>query len=597
MRRDFFEQHDSRYIKSARAALQSELIKLTDEVGPNEAFIVPTLEDICLTYRNAVMNHENTLIEKVRSYRKLSILPERIHRFFCEQKECPYIDPEKGKSVAGLSMLSFNAFLIRSQHGPEANGELIGNPKKLYFDEADSFLHAEKVKFQDSDIFNKLISPKKLVLLEDNNFIKVTHVQDFDLLRTFKKEHNAKSRTEHDVERWKRRLWDLSNAVKVLDFGYITGYDTTEMTVTMVPRIVPVFKYVLDKGIQMVCSSATLRMDLIQRERINQYFSVIRDSVAEDLKDRVKFLNQMDFEAGMERVGEIYSGDIGFVKSPPPQGETQLYLYSVRDHSFSANRYNYRYDKTLNPIESASKNEKFLKKRFTEVEQNVEKALEYMRLVHGLDMRNKKVLVIAFKEIVAYIIHRKEEANYHKERSILFGYDYMSWFSNSMHGFNAPDCGYELIILYGDPVSKHISQFCQKLDLFPKERQRLRRGFVLREGVDPFFRRLVTPSSLSELFEGIHRTRNNIIPPETLEIHPKIPVLAISNLLDPDNDLDKEIVNSLLKEDNIKLHHLNERGEEFKKAKRKEVKAEIKSLLSDFEIDFRDQNKDPSMKP
>ncbi len=585
MRKDFTEQKDARFIKESRSSLEKQWQLIQKETGSKKAYIIKTLEDICITYKNAEKSQKGDyvppLISKVKRYREIGFPPDKIHKFICKDKECGY--PERNKSINGLSMLSFNAFLIRIQHNKETGGKLLGNPLRIYFDEADPFLKSKKIKFKDYRIFDKLVNARSEILA-DNAFIKTSYIHDPALLKELQNDFNEKSKTESDIDEWEYNLEDLQNAIKILQFGYISGFDIKKMAVEMSPQIVPLFRYVLESDVPMVCGSAILGKDLIQQEQIRQYFYTIRESVEMNLYEKLEMDGDNTDPSHIKKLNNavrISDAEIKFYKAPPPLGITQLYLHSVRNHSFSHNRHKYN---SKNREDRKSERDFYTSRRL-EMQETIEEALNKMEVLYQMQLHDKKTLVITFKEIAEYI--RELKRSWKKNSlSPLFDYDFLAWFSGDMHGMNAPDKGYELIILYGDPINHSISRFCHSLKLIPEQKQKLLRGFTLKDETDINLREMIMRSAISEILEGVHRSRGNMIPSDILTITPKIPVLAISNLLSPDSEIDKRIVSEVLKEDRIELHDMNIEDDEYRKKRREKIKIQMESLLDDMGLEF-----------
>lgn len=577
MRKDFSLQENALYVKASGNILPAELNKLQEETGDEDAFIVPTLENTCSTYIYAVEYKDQHVLIKVMKYRNMGIPADAIHKFICNNKACSF--PIRDKSIAGKAMLSFNGLLTRIAHNKETGGQLIGHPSKIYIDESDEFLNMKTIKFHDSAIYDSLKNSAITRMVNENPYINITYIENSSLLDDSNKEFKKLIKSEESIEDNKERIEDLFNAILILKHGYINEFVDKYGTVIISPMIIDVFKYVIEKpDVQLVFSSAKLGKNLIEKKQIELYYYALREHIKERMRDQLKF-NSLPEEKTNNMLlfywhEKIKNKEIKFYSTPPPISRTQLYLLSELNHSLSNNRYKVKTDKRGMTREEESK----MKARMKEISDTVGQALQMIDTLYNIKIEGKKVLFITFKEMVDFILKMKKRWNDYS-RSPLFRYNLMKWFSNDMHGINAPDFGYEFIIIYGDPICEPVAKFCSKLNLV-KDKSKLQRGFALKEDIDISYKELVIPSLLSEILEGIHRSRSNVIYSDNEKSHPKIPVLAISNLLNPDNEEDRKIVMETLKEDNIELHDMNDPLEQKRYKKTRDVKI---TSVDDFE--------------
>ena len=82
---------------------------------------------------------------------------------------------------------------------------------------------------------------------------------------------------------------------------------------------------------------------------------------------------------------------------------------------------------------------------------------------------------------------------------------------------------------------------------------------------------------MAELLEAIHRSRG------TVDNGIRIPVLTISNFLEPDDPEDKKIINEILAQDNIDIRSLNE---DMRQVQKKKMYLELEKAIKDMGLDF-----------
>lgn len=582
--RDATNQKEALIISQSRA----KLVQLQEQITAHgfdpegKAHIIWTLEDICSTYREAVKDEEEGLLEEVHGYRRMGVQQNIFHHWICQDEDCPFLT--RDSKIHLVSMLSYDAFLTRERHDKEQNGKLLGHPRKIYIDESDGLLSTEIFTFKNNpDIKTRLKEAHQKTWAMPNPYeVGLIEIDEPVLLEEFKEEHKQLSKTPDMVRENKDRLIDLNDAMRVLEFGYLKyfgireNFRTKENTevVEMAPKILKLFKYVIDhasENVQVITSSARLSKNLIERTRIQNYYNILKRITYHKINNEMLFYEQKgDFDKVSQLdkyLIERTPKKIKFDQPPNPKGRTQLYALSVDRHSFSAERYKLFGKRARTKDEN--ERVKFLLK--DEIEFYIEYALKTVEYNWGIVP--KRVLFISHASIISELTKLKAADNWHY-RHLIYRFDYGIWHSNKMHGINAPEAPYDCVIVYGDPLSPDIGKFAKFYEIL-EEKNKMRRGFRLKANLPPSIRNIIVPSMLAELFEGIHRARGTVMYSSTGMVREKVPVIAISNLLTPSNPQDAEIVNKLLIDDGIDYHDLLAQ-ETKKKYLQKRMEIELK---------------------
>ena len=117
------------------------------------------------------------------------------------------------------------------------------------------------------------------------------------------------------------------------------------------------------------------------------------------------------------------------------------------------------------------------------------------------------------------------------------------WFCSKWHGINANKT-HDLVLLIGDPIENEISKFLEKKNAG----KATIKGFTIKEDyfLSEWERDMANESILTELLEGIHRSRGDL------------DVIYVGNLLNPDYITDKLIRMKVIANDGIELQTLSE---------------------------------------
>lgn len=596
---DFAQQPEALFIAQSRKKLESLSQQITDFGYSKRHHIIYTLEDICETITEAKEAKNEELLNEVSEFRKSGIPPDRIHVFICKKHSCRY--REWKNEIKDLSLLSFDGAIVRMKYDKQTRGNLLGKPKKIFIDESDGFLSSEEITFHQEDIAEQLTGSKFMKLTGQTNFIQLFAIRNDLAFETFKEEFKELTASENQVIENLSRVRELHKALELLKTGLIVGTrqvrnkDTGRMDTvfTTSPKILSIFEYILEHpGVRLIAGSAKLNKNVIEREKLHGYFELLKHIKIQVLEQRqLKSRSGDEFNSLRERIYQMEKQTLEVVRAPNPKGKTQVYSLSINEHGFSMSRYTGRNGESLfgSKIKSRSKeqDEKIRKLLFDEIGWYAKYALDVAKKIYGVDVNPRDVLFISYNAITRELerLKKKDKRNY---RHFIYNFQVVGgFFSNAMHGINADKLGVKLIIVYGDPIDRQVVEYAQKFKV-NEDYKKMRRGFALKRDADKAFRDILVPSMLSEVFEAIHRARGTVIPDQGVK--DKIPVIVIGNLLDPDNAQDRIIVDSLLKQDGIELHSLNDR--ETRKAYMKsKVKIELVDEKEVLEPNFDDFTK------
>lgn len=557
MKYDFARQDNALWIKQARKKLDDDYKMARKDNPGKDLHMIFSLESLCNRYLEAFENEDWTLIDEVKEYRNLGVHGDKIHKFICEDEDCPY--PNRSKEINGHTFATFKALQIRLQH-IDQNYKLLGETKRIYIDEADGLLMPEVVEFSDYTIFENLMRLNTKRLPTDEAFVTLNKFADFmDIKKALSKEFNRLTQNEVSIRDNRKRISELNKALKVLSRKFFLETDKNKKTITMAPDIVDLILYVLKNDVKLILASATLRHNLVQKITIEEYFYALK------------------YEAELAALDRDYPSDyvenkmLKFEGSPNPIYYTQVYNYSDSSHSFSRRRYEVLKSKR-SKLNNDSKKE--FDDRLYEVEITTKLALRTLKELYNIEFT--RPAFISFREINDRIRDLQEKYRREKYGKFLADtFECYDFFTNGMHGSNLQE-KHDGIVIYGDPLSPDITKLAGNLNLIA-DRRNMRTGFKLKDDANIEQKRFVIESALSELLESIHRSRG------------KIPVVVVGNFLEPskpdtkDSDaIDKDVIEDILNEDNIQIHYLiREYNKDKLNKKIKRLEEELGLILED----------------
>ena len=559
---DFTTQDEAIWVKQSRKKLKEDL-KIISQKN-DEAHIVYTLEDLCQTYleNHGTEDEPSELDLEVEQYRKLNIPPDRIHAFICSAEGCPY--SERDKSLSGLSLVSFQNLKTRIDHLTQ-NSTLLGKPLVIYLDESDGLLSPTIHKFESFDVFSTLVNAEKKLLFA-SSYMNVSKFENAEGIREiFKTEFEQLIKTKELIAENRDRIREISNAIQVLSTNYFTEFNTEKMYVVSVPPIMTLFRYAIENPVKIIIGSAKLRHHIIERNKIIFFFQLMQSEVL----DSVMFNPTLSDEFKVTKGSEIMLKQIEIVSSPTPFGRTTVYNLAVSKHSLSRNRYAI-FDKSRTNL--APKEKELFDKRLDEAEKLIQKGLEYVLLTQSERFQNP--MLVTYTGLVNHLQRLKKKfrgEKYGKWLSQTF--NHYAYFSNAMHGMTASDRGYDSIVCFGDALDPQVVAFANNVLVAETGMK----GFYVKPETDEQLKRIIYESMLAELLEAIHRSRG------TVDNGIRIPVLTISNFLEPEDPVDKRIINEILTQDNIDIRSLNE---DMKQVEKRKMYLELNETAKDMGLDF-----------
>ena len=264
--------------------------------------------------------------------------------------------------------------------------------------------------------------------------------------------------------------------------------------------------------------------DLMRLAHILTYTENINNLIDEGktTKQRDRYLQIDD---GLKNMNpEILEFEADFIP-----GFVDVFVLQSNSHSYSNAHYRRAF---------GSNNEELKKKTFKEVRSGIIAAIRFCELQRG--KKANRILLITFKSVMIAIEEYKMKLRKqrHGDRDPLFmQMDILPLFSNRMHGINANLDGYDLILTIGDPLDPIASKFASDTGIIELNK----RGFKIKENTDTAIKREIYRTMISELLEAFHRGRS------------EIPIVALSNFLNPDSKEDSRMIRGILEEDNFTL--------------------------------------------
>ena len=285
-------------------------------------------------------------------------------------------------------------------------------------------------------------------------------------------------------------------------------------------------------------------------------------SKAENAEDHKKYLEQGDFLNKLGTINEVN------VKGAFLPGFQMVFALQSNRHSYSYSHYRKAFGGKDGRVD-----EELRKQTWNELRSEIIVAIRFY------EMQNKKepekILLISFRPVVDEIerYQNKLRRMRHGSRDPLFmKMDALPLYSNKMHGINANQNGYDLILTVGDPIDPVTAQFATDL----KIEELNKRGFRIKAGADPGIKETLYRTMLSELLEAFHRGRS------------EIPIVALSNFLTPAQKPDSAIVKEILEDDNFTLINVFVKLWHIKHGKRTpQMEVFLKSLYEEIGFEFK----------
>ena len=543
-----------------------EIVRIIDKKYPElEYHVIRGLEMSCSTYLdNEKLQDKDTheeLLQKVRGYRKIGIYSKDIHKLICSVKDCPFSTQDT--SFDGRVIQTVDRFVMQISLGGLFNRLRPG--RLILMDEGDGLLDLKSIP---DTVALGLDSYKKELIQHTSALLP--HVYELTV---------PEGELTRLMEKYRELLKDINgNAVLVEQTtGLIRvltqGYFVKDEELFEIPTFFLITQKILWQKMKLVIGTASMRNHRVKFKTLNDYFRLVLSLLFDDISEEATKDNVSDRK--FERMEELYD----FIAKLEPSiqefwhnyipGITNVYGYNAKKHSYSMNRYRRAFRKD-------NEDDERRKAVWKEVVGELTMGIRFWELQNN--RKAEKILLITFKtvkdQIERYRKAMKKKGNRH--RNIFTGMDVLPLFSNKMHGVNADKLGYDLIISLGDPLDKSMSDFAKKMGIGTTNKH----GFRINlEDSSPKSKETILRTLISELLEAFHRGRGTI------------DIVALSNFLHQPEPENQDIIEKILKDDNIHFIDLREMIESFRNKARsrhgtKEMRIFIESLNREVHLDL-----------
>ena len=541
-----------------------ELVKIINNRHPElEYRAIYGLEKACSTYKSS-----DRIKAKVSRLRKIGILTEDIHRIICKNNECDFLTQDKamdGRIIESVARFEAQITFGKAFHNLHFN-------RLILIDEADGLIVSNETKISFMPYEHEL-------LLERNPYIPEIHRVKvpsgaLDYLM------DAYRGLLSNIDENQDEISKITDLIRILTQGFYsvkTGkIKEISTTVFELPPIFYFFKSVLDKQMKLVIGSATLRNHQINNESVKAYF---------------KIAHELEFYQAGNRLKNEYENakslmDVKFIKAikhyqyitnlEPEIREFEanyipgFQIVYAMDGNLMSKRHSYsmRYFKKAFDTEDIQRK----KNEWKRLRMEILMALKFYEL-QSRKIANK-ILLISFKvvtdEIDKHIKKLKKNKNFSRD-PIFKKIITKPFFSNKMHGINANDEGFDLIITIGDPVDHITARLAKNLNIFKPTK----RGFGIDENTDISLKNQIMRTLSSELVEAFHRGRS------------EIPIIAIGNFLTDEDKENQRIINEILMENGFTVKNIVNFLNRMKNNSKKEYDVFIASVFKEINFELK----------
>ena len=561
--KQLFESVDNVVLLTQSNKRVRELAHEISEDFPDCQFkTVYSLEASCTTY----LDNVEMLKPQVDLYRRIGIFPQNIHRLICIDPSCAYLDQDR--TINGRIITTLDMFMhLKDQ---------IATYQKftIFLDEGDGILNRDEKEIT-PELFNKYSHQE---VYEGNDYLP--HIFKCNVLHIREPEEDIlqlcrEGKFSNSVPGLKAQLANMTFTEGVIDvkkiqensgyirllktlidiftnkyFSYYKNNRTMKIDIYLPPTILELSRFLLTHpGITMIVASASLRHHRLRWRKVIDYFELARIMLMSEISQTISDLsgNQLERQLYIYDYIQDCKTPQEF-RSPFIAKKTKLIVKSDDTHSFSKTRYN-----ILDEKNSAESKRKIVK---DELISYIKTLVPLYEKIEGKKIN--KILLITFQEGAKTIEEEKlalknKITQYYKKYGkdeetrnlyeLLKKIDVGSWFSPKWHGINANKT-HDLILLIGDPIENEISKFLGKKNAV----EATIKGFTIKEDcfLSEWERDMANESILTELLEGIHRSRGDL------------DVIHVGNLLNPDNITDKLTRMKVMINDGIELQTFSE---------------------------------------
>ena len=528
----------------------SELVNIINRRHPDlDYHAIYGLEAMCDTY---LMDED--VHGLVGEYRKIGILTEDIHHMICLDDECAFSKQEIG--MEGRIIESVNRFFYQITLGDQFWSLHAG--RIIMIDEADGLFSRKKTDLVAIPYNNERL-PFDSVYLPEIYQLNAPEGTYTELMEKYKE-------LITDIFKNKEEIKDTIKMIELVTQKY---YSTEVAEFFNLPITFFIFKTILERRLKLIIGTATLRNHRINFNVLNSYFQIALFQTLENSQFKI-LKNGTTDDMKLIKLHEIYEyldnlkPDILEFEADYIPGFRDIFVLQSHTHSFSHSHYKRAFN---------SKEEEIKKGAFKELRAEIVTAIRFYELQTG--KKAEKILLITFKTVMEEIERYKKKLRKNRNLShdpiFLKIKNILPLFSNRMHGINANQEGYDLILTIGDPLDPATSKFATDTRIIEVKKT----GFRLKETADPTLKSMLTRTMLAELLEAFHRGRG------------EIPIIALSNFLAPDNEEDITTIKEILKRDNFTLINVFAKLWKIKHKGTKEMDVFIQSLNEEIGLEFK----------
>lgn len=495
----------------------------------------------------------------------------------CPDPYCEYLDQDR--TINGRIITTLDMFMhLKDQIG--TNQKFL-----ILLDEGDGLLNMNE-KVLPPELFNKY--PHKEVY-EGNDYLP--HISKWDVpnirepnedilelcregkfsnsIQGLKEQLTNMTFTEGVIDvkkiqensRYIKRLKTLIDIFANKYFSYYQNNRKMKIEIYLPPTMLELSRFLLTHpGITMIVSSASLRHHRLRWRKVIDYFELARMMLMSEISQTISDLSGYKLERQLQVYDYIQDCKTPHeFRSPFIAKKTKLIVKSDDTHSFSKTHYSILDEKEYQKYSESNGKDTAESKRIIVKEELISYIKTLVPLYEKIEGKQvNKILLITFEEGVKTIEEERKNLykkivqynkKYGKDEETRNSYELLkkidakSWFSPKWHGINANKT-HDLVLLIGDPIENEISEFLRKKNAG----KATIKGFTIKEDcfLSEWERDMANESILTELLEGIHRSRGDL------------DVIYVGNLLNPDNINDKLTRMKVIVNDGMELQTFSE---------------------------------------
>jgi hypothetical protein len=540
-----------------------ELAEEISEDSPDCQFkTIYSLEGSCTTY----IENIGTLEPRVNFYRSMGILPQTIHQLMCPDPYCVYLDQDR--TISGRIITTLDMFMhLKDQIG--TNQKFL-----ILLDEGDGLLNMNK-KVLPPELFNQYAHKE---VYEGNDYLP--HISKWDVPNIRDPNEDIlelcrEGKFSNSIPGLKAQLANMTFTEGVIDvkkiqensgyirllktlidifankyFSYYQNNRKMKIEIYLTPSILELSRFILTHPrITMIVASASLRHHRLRWRKVIDYFELARMMLMSEISQTISDFSGYKLERQLQVYDYIQDCKTPQeFRSPFIAKKTKLIVKSDDTHSFSKKHY------SILDEENSAESKRIIVE--DELISYIKTLVPLYEKIEGKQVN--KILLITFEEGVKTIEEERKNlykkiVQYNKKYGkdeetrnlyeLLKKIDAKTWFSSKWHGINANKT-HDLVLLIGDPIENEISEFLRKKNAG----KATIKGFTIKEDcfLSEWERDMANESILTELLEGIHRSRGDL------------DVIYVGNLLNPDNINDKLTRMKVIVNDGMELQTFSE---------------------------------------